>query len=69
MVEEEPEPKPSRASIKWKKCPLVLSEEFINEIKNDEKIINKQIFKDFFFYQTPLFLAKELYDSNQNIND
>ena len=25
--------------------------------------------RNIFFYQTPLFLAKELYNSNQNIND
>ena len=46
-----------------------MHEEFINEIKNDEKNINEQIFKEYFFYHTPLFLPKELYNSNQNINN
>ena len=41
----------------------------INEIRNCGKIRNEQIFKEYFFYRTPLFLVKELYNSNQNIND
>ena len=36
-AEEEPEPKPSKERTKHKKYPLELHEEFINEIKNDEK--------------------------------
>ena len=36
------------------KNPLKLREEFIIEIKNDEKNVNKQIFKEYFFYHTPL---------------
>ena len=67
--EEEPEPEPLKAKAKRKKSPLELLEEFINEIKNDEKNINELIFKEYFFYQTPLFLAKELHNSNRNIND
>ena len=35
--EPEPEPEPSKAKTKHKKSPLELREEFINEIKNDEK--------------------------------
>ena len=31
------------------KNPLKLREEFIIEIKNDEKNVNKQIFKEYFF--------------------
>ena len=38
------------------------------EIKNDEKNINEQMLKKI-FYHTPLFLAKELHNSNQNINN
>ena len=34
-----------------------------------KKTINEQIFKGFFFYHTTLFLAKELYNSNQTKND
>ena len=37
-VEEKPEPEPSKAKNKWKKLLLELHEEFINEIKNNEKI-------------------------------
>ena len=48
-AEEEPEPGPSKAKTKRKKSPLELCEEFINGIKNDEKNINEQIFKDYFF--------------------
>ena len=40
----------------------------MNEIKNDEKNINEQITKKHFYYHTPLFLVKELYNSNQNLN-
>ena len=40
-----------------------------NEIKNDEKNINEEISKGYFLNHTPLFLAKELYNSNQNVND
>ena len=31
--------------------------------------MNKQMFKEHFFHHTPLFLAKELYNSDQTIND
>ena len=40
-----------------------------NEIKNDEKNLNEEISKGYFLNHTPLFLAKELYNSNQNVND
>ena len=65
-TEEEPEsePEPSKAKTKRK-----LHQKFINEIRNCGKIRNEQIFKEYFFYRTPLFLVKELYNSNQNIND
>ena len=49
-----------------------MHEEFINKIKNDEKYKTEQIFKKKIFYQTPLFLAEELYNSNEivkHIND
>ena len=31
--------------------------------------MNEQVIKEYFFYHTPLYLAEELYNSNQNIND
>ena len=46
VAEEEPEPKPSQERTKHKKYPLELHEEFINEIKNDEK--KKKMNKTFF---------------------
>ena len=48
--EPEPEPKPSKAKTKTK-----LGEEFINEIKNDEKIINEEIFAKYFFIMLHYF--------------
>ena len=68
-TKEEPKPEPTKTKTKRKKTPLELHEKFINVIKNDEKNINEQIFKEYFFYHTLLFLAKELYNSNQNVND
>ena len=53
-AEEEPKPETPKAKTKRKKYPLELDKKFINEIENDEKNINEQIF----FYHTPLFLAK-----------
>ena len=58
-TEEEPEsePEPSKAKTKRK-----LHQKLINEIRNCGKIRNEQIFKEYFFYHTPLFLVKELYN-------
>ena len=67
--EEEPKPEPTEAKTKPEKSPFELHEKFINEIKSDEKNVNEQIFKEYFFYHTSLFLAKELYNSNENVND
>ena len=44
-AEKEPEAKQSKEKAKRKTYPLELREEFIKEIKNDEKIINEKIFK------------------------
>ena len=65
-AEEKPKPELTKAKTKRKKCPFELHEKFINEMKNDEENINEQIFKEYFLHHTPLFLAKELYNSNQN---
>ena len=67
-AEDENKPKPTKAKTKGKKSLFELHEKFTNEIKNDEKNINQQIFKEY-FYHTPLFLAKELYNSNQNVTN
>ena len=68
-AEEESKPEPPKAKTERKKSLLELHEKFIKEIKNDEKNINEQIFKEFLLYHTPLFLAKELYNNNQNTSD
>ena len=44
-------------------------EEFLNEIKNGRKNINNEIFTEYFDYQSPSFLVKDLYEGNQNKND
>ena len=54
-AKEEPETKPSKAKTK---SPLELREEFINEIKNDEKYINDQIFKKIFFLSYSIIFSK-----------
>ena len=46
-----------------------MREEFLNEIKNEEKNINEQIFKEYFGYESPSFLVKDVYEGNQNKND
>ena len=66
---EEPKAEPTKAKTKCKKSPFELHEKIINKIKNDEKNINEEIFKWYFSNHTLLFLAKELYNSNQNVND
>ena len=45
-----------------------MREEFQNEIENEEKNINEQIFNEFFNYQYPSFSVKDLYEGNQNKN-
>ena len=42
---------------------------FLNEIKNEEKNINDKIFRDYFWYQTPSFLVKHLYEVDQDKNE
>ena len=57
-------PEPSKKS-KHKKSSLKLREEFLNEIKNEENNINEQIFKEYFTYNSPSFLVKDLYEDNK----
>ena len=68
-VKEEPKPEPTKAKTKCKVYSFQFHEKFINEIKNDGKNMNEQIFKEYFFYYTLSFLAKKLYNSNQYGND
>ena len=44
-----------------------MGEEFLNVIKNKEKNINDQIFIEYFNYESPSFLVRDLYEHNQNI--
>ena len=43
-----------------------MHKEFLNEIKNEEKNINDQIFNKYFKYNSESFLEKDLYEDNQN---
>ena len=57
-----------------KKSKLVLLEEFINKITTDKKYTNNEIFREYFKYQSPLLLAKDLFKAQNekllnNIND
>ena len=54
-TEEEPKTEPIKAKTKRKKFQFQLHKKFINEIKNDEKNKNEHLFKEDFFYHTPLF--------------
>ena len=56
----------TKAKTKRKISTLKLCEECLNEIKNEEKNINVHIFREYFNYQSPLFLVKDLFDNNQN---
>ena len=58
----------SKARTKCKKSQWQLHEEYINEIKNDEKNINEKIFKECFLSNSNI-CSKELYNSNQNKKD
>ena len=44
-----------------KKSKIKLHKEFINAIDTDEKYINNEIFWKYFKYQSPSFLAKDLF--------
>ena len=61
--------KATKAKTKRKISSLKLRENFLIETKNEEKIINKQTFNEYFEYQPPSVLVKDLYEDNQNKND
>ena len=46
-----------------------MEQEFINKIITDEKGINNEIFLDYFKYQNPSLLVKELISTKQNKNE
>ena len=47
-TKEEPKPEAIKAKTKRKNSPFELHKNFINEIKNDEKTVNEEIFKAYF---------------------
>ena len=42
---------------------------FTNRIVNDEKNINAEIFNEYFKYQNPSILIKDIYNANQTRNE
>ena len=61
--------KATKAKTKCKISPLTFREEFLNEIKNEEKNINELIFIEYFNYLSPSFLVNDLCEENQNKNN
>ena len=53
--------KATKAKTKRKIFSLKVREEFLNKIKNEENNINKQIFRDYFLFQTLSYLTNVLY--------
>ena len=51
------------------KCLLKLRAEFLNEIVNEEKNTNEEIFRNYFKYQNPSSLVKDLFKADKNKND
>ena len=49
--------------------PFKLKENFASKIRIDQEKLNTEIFKKYFGYQNPSFLAKYLFKANQVIND
>ena len=62
----ETEPKHRKSRLK---SLLKSRKEFLNEIVNEEKMINGEIFRNYFNYQNPSFLAKDLFKADQSKND
>ena len=60
------EPKHRKSRLK---SLLKSRKEFLNEIVNEEKMINGEIFRNYFNYQNPSFLAKDLFKADQSKND
>ena len=77
IVTREPTPELSKEPAKQKKSKLKLQQRFMNEVIADEKDVNDEIFWNYFKYQNPLLLAKDLIRAKsvkneqllKNIND
>ena len=61
--------KAMKTKTQHKISSLKMRENFFNEIKNEEKSINEQIFNELFNYHYPSFLIKDLYEENKSKND
>ena len=64
-----PEPEPQPAKCICRICSSKLYKQFLNEIKNEEKNVNEQMFREYFQYHVPSFLVKDLYEDNQIKSD
>ena len=56
---------PATEPTKHKRSKLKLQQEFMNEIIANEKDMNDEIIWNYFKYQNPPFLAKDLIRANQ----
>ena len=56
---------PAKEPTKHKRSKLKLQQEFMNEIIANEKDMNDEIIWNYFKYQNPSFLAKDLIRANQ----
>ena len=65
-LESKPKSKPDS---KHRKSSLKLREEFFNEVVDEEKYINEEIFRNYFKYQTPSSLVKDLFKAEGNKNE
>ena len=68
-LKQVPEPEPQPAKCICRICSSKLYKQFLNEIKNEEKNVNEQMFREYFQYHVPSFLVKDLYEDNQIKND
>ena len=64
----EPKPEVTTELTKQKKSKLKWQQESMNKIIPNEKDINEEIFWNYFKYQNPLFLAKDLIRAMQAKN-
>ena len=65
----EPTPQVATKPVKATKATKRKTKRKISYLKYEAKNINEQIFRDFFLYQTPSYLTKVLYDSNEIKNN
>ena len=65
----EPTPEVATKPVKAAKATKRKTKRKISSLKYESKNINEQIFRDCFLYQTPSYLTKVLYDSNEIKNN